>query len=38
VKRRAQQELKRLKTKTGNNKILDQRIGCSRWLGAATYQ
>jgi len=33
VTRHPQQELKRRKTKAGNNKTLDQAVGCMRWLG-----
>ncbi|MDY7042354.1 MAG: hypothetical protein SVX38_15975, partial [Chloroflexota bacterium] len=36
VIRRAQQPKTRTKAMTGNNKILDQRVGCNRWLGGHT--
>jgi hypothetical protein len=31
---RAQQKLKRRKTKSGSKRILDQAVGCMRWLGS----
>jgi hypothetical protein len=35
VKQRTQQELKRRKIKTGNNKTLDQAVGCMHLLGGS---
>jgi len=33
VKQRARQVPQRPQTKTGNNRTLDQRVGCNEWLG-----